>query len=90
MRTVAECAQAAAGDLTICTALLEARLLTGDRRLFTEVCRELREGLDAQSFFDAKRMEQEERHRRYQDSPYSLEPNCKEAPGGLRDLQTIL
>jgi [protein-PII] uridylyltransferase len=35
-------------------------------------------------------MEQDERHRRYQDSPYSLEPNCKEAPGGLRDLQTIL
>ncbi|EXI73661.1 MAG TPA: [protein-PII] uridylyltransferase [Candidatus Accumulibacter phosphatis] len=90
VRTVAECAQAAAGDLTICTALLEARLLAGDDSLFAEVCRQLREMLDAQSFFDAKRMEQDERHRRYQDSPYSLEPNCKEAPGGLRDLQTII
>ena len=90
VRTVAECAQAAAGDLTICTALLEARLLTGSDALFAEVGRQLREALDAQTFFDAKRMEQEERHRRFQDSPYALEPNCKEAPGGLRDLQTIL
>jgi len=90
VRTVADCAQAAADDLTICTALLEARPLTGDGAPFAEVCRKLREGLDRGTFFDAKRMEQEERHRRYQDSPYALEPNCKEAPGGLRDLQTIL
>jgi [protein-PII] uridylyltransferase len=48
------------------------------------------EDLVPQAFFEAKRLEQDERHRRYQDSPYSLEPNCKEAPGGLRDLQTIL
>jgi len=80
VRTVAECAQAAAGDLTICTALLEARLLSGDGGLFTEVCRQLRAGLDAQSFFDAKRMEQEERHRRYQDSPYNLEPTPRKLP----------
>ncbi len=90
VRTVAECTQAAANDLTICTALLEARPLTGDGALLAEVCRKLRDGLDRGTFFDAKRMEQEERHRRYQDSPYALEPNCKEAPGGLRDLQTIL
>ncbi|MCM8611838.1 [protein-PII] uridylyltransferase [Accumulibacter sp.] len=90
VRTVAECSQAAADDLTICTALLEARPLTGDGTLFAEACRQLRDGLDRGTFFDAKRMEQEERHRRYQDSPYALEPNCKEAPGGLRDLQTIL
>ncbi|HOG03756.1 MAG TPA: [protein-PII] uridylyltransferase, partial [Accumulibacter sp.] len=51
---------------------------------------QLMEDLEPQAFFEAKRLEQDERHRRYQDSPYSLEPNCKEAPGGLRDLQTIL
>jgi len=90
VRTPAECSQAAAGDLTVQTALLEARLLTGNGELFVQTCRQLRDRLDAPAFFEAKRMEQEERHRRYQDSPYSLEPNCKEAPGGLRDLQTIL
>ena len=46
--------------------------------------------LDAQAFFDAKMLEQEQRHLQYQDTPYSLEPNCKESPGGLRDLQTML
>ena len=90
VRTVAECVQAASDDLTIQTALLETRLLAGSRTPFEQVCAEVRSHLDPQAFFEAKRMEQEERHRRYQDSPYSLEPNCKEAPGGLRDLQTIL
>ncbi|MEF8702880.1 MAG: [protein-PII] uridylyltransferase [Candidatus Accumulibacter sp. UW26] len=90
VRTVAECSLAAANDLTIQTALLEARLLAGSQATFQAVCAQLQANLDRQAFFEAKRIEQEERHRRYQDSPYSLEPNCKEAPGGLRDLQTIL
>ena len=90
VRTVAECSHAAADDLTIQTALLEARLLAGSRATFQEVCAELKENLNPQVFFEAKQIEQEERHRRFQDSPFSLEPNCKEAPGGLRDLQTIL
>jgi len=90
VRTVAECSHAAAADLTIQTALLEARLLAGSSTTFQEVCAELKENLNPQIFFEAKQIEQEERHRRFQDSPFSLEPNCKEAPGGLRDLQTIL
>ena len=90
VRTVEECSQAAANDLTIQTALLEARLLSGNGELFQQACAELKKELDPRAFFEAKRMEQDERHRRYQDSPYSLEPNCKEAPGGLRDLQSIL
>src|SRR5205814_8782827 len=49
-----------------------------------------RECLDAEVFFQAKRLEQEQRHTQFQHSPYSLEPNLKEAPGGLRDLQVIL
>src|SRR5437667_145193 len=44
---------------------------------------------NAESFFKAKKLEQEQRHAKHQDSPYSLEPNLKEAPGGLRDLQVI-
>jgi [protein-PII] uridylyltransferase len=90
VRTLDECTRAALDDLTIQTALLEARLLTGNSALFRKLCEQLMEDLEPQAFFEAKRLEQDERHRRYQDSPYSLEPNCKEAPGGLRDLQTIL
>jgi [protein-PII] uridylyltransferase len=90
VRTLDECRRAALDDLTIQTALLEARLLTGNSVVFQELCEQLMEDLVPQAFFEAKRLEQDERHRRYQDSPYSLEPNCKEAPGGLRDLQTIL
>src|SRR5690606_12794763 len=42
-----------------------------------------------QAFFKAKLFEQQQRHAKFHDSPYSLEPNLKEAPGGLRDLQSI-
>ena len=47
------------------------------------------EALDPKTFFQAKLAEQIQRHHKYQDTPYSLEPNCKESPGGLRDLQVI-
>ncbi|WP_313953970.1 [protein-PII] uridylyltransferase [Accumulibacter sp.] len=90
VRTVDECSHAAAGDLTIQTALLEARLLIGSETLFREFSTALEEILDPHAFFEAKRSEQDERHQRYYDTPYSLEPNCKEGPGGLRDLQMIL
>ncbi|WP_300340596.1 [protein-PII] uridylyltransferase [Accumulibacter sp.] len=90
VRTVGECADAAAGDLTIQTALIEARLLVGSEELFDEFSAELEKVLDPHTFFEAKRSEQDERHLRFDDTPYSLEPNCKESPGGLRDLQTIL
>jgi [protein-PII] uridylyltransferase len=45
--------------------------------------------LDPGQFFKAKRLEQDQRYTRHDDTPYSLEPNCKESPGGLRDLQLI-
>ena len=88
--TVEDCLEEAAGDLTVQTALVEARLLTGSDALFARFSEQFRKILDPQAFFHAKRMEQDERYRRFQDSPYSLEPNCKESPGGLRDLQSIL
>jgi len=90
VRTLEECLDEAAGDITIQTALIEARLLTGSDRLFKKFSAGLKARLDPQAFFHAKRMEQDERHLRYADTPYSLEPNCKESPGGLRDLQVIL
>lgn len=90
VRTIDECLKEAAGDLTVKTALVEARLLIGNEGLFAEFSSEFKANIDAQSFFHAKKMEQDDRYLRFQDSPYSLEPNCKESPGGLRDLQSIL
>ena len=90
VRTVQECLVEAQGDLTVQTALVEARLLIGSQLLFTEFATEFKKTIDPQAFFHAKRIEQDERYLRFQESPYSLEPNCKESPGGLRDLQSIL
>src|SRR5437870_5434527 len=90
VRTVAECVEEARKDVTVMTSLLEARQLAGNRGLFARFDRARKDCLDAQEFFKAKRLEQEQRHTKFQDSPYSLEPNLKEAPGGLRDLQVIL
>ena len=90
VRTVAECVEQAAKDVTVMTSLLEGRLLAGSRDLFVSFERARGDCIDRQVFFKAKRFEQEQRHTKFQDSPYSLEPNLKEAPGGLRDLQVVL
>ncbi|KAB2920660.1 MAG: [protein-PII] uridylyltransferase, partial [Dechloromonas sp.] len=89
VRTVSECVEEAGRDITVQTALLEARLLTGNGKLFATFERRLRGHLDPLDFFEAKRLEQQERYLRFNETPYSLEPNCKDSPGGLRDLQVI-
>jgi [protein-PII] uridylyltransferase len=89
VRTLESCLEIAAGDITVRTALLEARYLAGSRTLFSRLERELKASLDPLSFFEAKKLEQEQRHAKHQDSPYALEPNLKEAPGGLRDLHVM-
>lgn len=90
VRTVGECVSESAKDITVQTSLLEARWLAGSRSLFAAFTQAMREQLNPQVFFQSKRLEQEQRHGKYQESPYNLEPNLKEAPGGLRDLQAIL
>ena len=87
VRTVDGCLGAAREDITIRTALLESRYLSGSRRLYKAFSSKFRDGMDAAAFLKAKRLEQEQRHAKHQDTPYSLEPNLKEAPCGLRDLQ---
>jgi [protein-PII] uridylyltransferase len=89
VRTVEGCVAAASEDITIRTTLLEARYLSGSRPLFRTLEKALAAALEPAAFFKAKKLEQEQRHAKHQDSPYSLEPNLKEAPGGLRDLQVI-
>ncbi|HEY8887778.1 MAG TPA: nucleotidyltransferase domain-containing protein, partial [Gallionella sp.] len=88
IRTVAQCLSESA-DITVQTNLLEARLVTGDARLFGEMQNVLQQYLDPCEFFLAKQREQQQRHARIADTDYNLEPNLKESPGGLRDLQTV-
>ena len=90
VRTPEQCDEEAAKDITVQTTLLEARLIAGSRSLYREFLAHTRRNFDARAFFKAKLLEQEQRHAKFQDSPYSLEPNLKEAPGGLRDVQVIL
>ena len=90
VRTVDECLQEAARDVTVQTSVLEARLITGNASLFDSFQAKYFAALDPRAFFVAKSLELQQRHHKFEDSPYSLEPNCKESPGGLRDLQAIL
>ena len=89
VRTLTDCLEQGAADVTVQTTLLEARLLDGCPTLFDRFQHEFRQQLDIRSFFKAKTLEQQHRHARYDDTPYALEPNCKESPGGLRDLQML-
>ncbi|HCY61603.1 MAG TPA: [protein-PII] uridylyltransferase [Oxalobacteraceae bacterium] len=90
IRTIDECLTESAADITVQTSLLEARFVTGNRKLYRFLCERLAAAMDPQAFFQAKTLELRQRHVKYEDTPYSLEPNVKESPGGLRDLQVIL
>jgi [protein-PII] uridylyltransferase len=91
-RTVADCLRYAKADLTIRTALLEARYVWGEQALYGELKTrfeaEILRGTAAQ-FVEAKLAERDARHQRVGDSRYQLEPNIKEGKGGLRDLHTL-
>lgn len=89
IRTIGDC-MAESSDVTVQTNLLEARLITGDRELFEEMRETLTQHLGKRAFFLAKQQEQIQRHTRFVDTDYNLEPNLKESPGGLRDLHTVL
>ncbi|HEV7815873.1 MAG TPA: nucleotidyltransferase domain-containing protein, partial [Janthinobacterium sp.] len=90
IRTVDECMSESKADITVHTSLLEARLVCGDAALFAQLQERYRAALDPRAFFHAKTAEMRQRHAKYEDTAFSLEPNCKESPGGLRDLQVIL
>jgi [protein-PII] uridylyltransferase len=90
VRTVADCVLEATKDVTVQTSLLEARLVVGSKNNFERLQKQLGLVLDPKAFFIAKTLELRQRHNKFENTPYSLEPNCKESPGGLRDLQIIL
>lgn len=91
VRSISECTQEAKADVTVVTNLMETRTITGDESLRQTMLKKTgpRKIWNAKSFFAAKMEEQNERHRRHSYTEYNLEPNVKEAPGGLRDLQLI-
>lgn len=92
VRTVQQCADEARNDLTVMTNLLESRLIWGEMPLL-EAMREQtgpQYMWSSEQFFIGKIAEQRERHNKYNDTEYNLEPNVKGSPGGLRDLQTIM
>ena len=91
-RSLGECVRLSKQDITIRTAILEARYLWGDEQLYEELRKkfwgEVATGT-GQDFVEAKLAERDERHARQGESRYLVEPNIKEGKGGLRDLQTL-
>jgi len=91
VRTVSQCADEAARDIVTATALMESRLLAGPMALMERMLEATSADhiWPAADFFEAKYAEQKARHEQYHGTAYNLEPNIKEGPGGLRDIQTI-
>lgn len=91
VRSVRDCVRESRNDITVVTNLMEARLICGNRELFNEMREKTgpEKIWKTRKFFEAKWQEQIERHQKYNDSDHKLEPNIKEGPGGLRDIQMI-
>ncbi|MBS0400346.1 MAG: [protein-PII] uridylyltransferase [Proteobacteria bacterium] len=91
VRSIDDCQRESLADISVATTLFEARLLEGPEILFAGMRRALAPDRlwSSDAFFAAKVREQTERHHRYHDTAYNLEPNVKASPGGLRDIQTI-
>ncbi|MFC5568508.1 [protein-PII] uridylyltransferase [Lysobacter yangpyeongensis] len=91
VRSAAECTRAAQEDITVLTALLEARMLAADLDAAAQLAGAIAPDLiwPPHDYFTAKREELRARHARYGDTADNLEPNIKEGPGGLRDVHTL-
>jgi len=89
-RTVEQCLEEASQDITVQTTMLESRLIAGSRRTYNRFRKLVEASLNTGRFVEGKLLEQQQRHTRFNDTAQNLEPNIKESPGGLRDLQNIL
>ncbi len=91
VRLISECRELAEQDLTIFTTMLEARHVAGNAALLDTLSAELAQDKvwDSAAFFSAKQQETVERHERFANTEFNIEPNVKNGPGGLRDIQVI-
>jgi len=91
VRTIEECVEESTRDITVATNIMEARLLAGNKELFSAMKEKTSPEhiWDSKSFFQAKLDEQIQRNGKFNDTAYNLEPNLKESRGGLRDIQMI-
>ena len=90
-RSLSQCVDEAKADISVATNLMETRLLAGDPKLLEKLRAKTgpRKIWSSAAFYTGKINEQKERYRKHADTEYNLEPNIKEAPGGLRDIQVI-
>lgn len=91
VRTIDDCQRESLADISVATTLIEARLLAGPENLLAAMKKALAPDhiWSAAQFYEGKVREQQQRHLRFHDTGYNLEPNLKASPGGLRDIQTI-
>ncbi len=91
VRSLRDCVVQGKADVTVMTNMIESRLIAGNAALYAKFERAIspRKLWSSRQFFEAKLDEQRARHQRYNDTAYNLEPNIKEGPGGLRDIQII-
>lgn len=91
VRTPAQCIKQAKNDLTVITTLMENRLISGSEELQNTMISKTQQKKiwPSHEFFKSKRQEQHQRHDKFNETEYNLEPNIKSSPGGLRDIQTI-
>lgn len=91
VRTVRECVSLARDDITVATNIMESRFLSGSEKLHATMRQRtgVKKIWKTKKFFKAKLQEQIKRHEKYANTEYNLEPNIKEGPGGLRDIQVV-
>jgi len=91
VRTIRDCVREGKADITVITTMIESRLIIGSSELYDQFQQAIgpHKIWPARKFFEAKLEEQHDRHLRFNDTAYNLEPNIKEGPGGLRDIQII-
>ncbi|HFE39311.1 MAG TPA: [protein-PII] uridylyltransferase, partial [Gammaproteobacteria bacterium] len=91
VRSLSECVKEAGNDITIATNIVESRLIYGPNSLYDALAKATGPNKiwPSPAFFEAKWNEQIKRHNRFHNTAYNLEPNIKESPGGLRDIQMI-
>ncbi len=90
VRSVDDCIAQAEADITVATSILERRVIVGAQGNSQKLDQRWQSTFDVEHFVKAKQFEQQQRYVRFEDTAYNLEPNVKESPGGLRDIQMVL